>query len=587
MKYIIFIITSLWSINIAAQNSGITPTDLRISLAWDYGGEVCKKCYKGNISKNRKCDNCNGHGQINFAEDCNICKGKPGKCIEASENGGDCNGNCHDCDGLLEISDVTYVKCTACKGSGNCKHCQGQGQIWGRDCRFCNGNGKCNGMGCYGQGDVTQSKIIKCKTCKGTGKCLNRYPSNDYKCHGTGEIHFTVQKNPTITQADKEDLVAYIVQAKLEEAALEQKRKEEAEIKAKEAALEIERAKKAEAESFYQSGNKYFNQNKFEAALNYYNKSLNTLPNSDVQYKKQRVLNILDSIKNLGSYQFNYLDFPNTGIYDFQENYKKQFLNHYSGPSTNCKVIFSSNGKGKLGLSLEGIDNRKMADSIIAKPFQYPKPAAKYGFYVNAKTTFEYKITTETKPLIISIKNKNLTVKNESFNKAILKKSLPDSIDGKYQFNVGTISINGVTKEMTPQFVSYKSYGGPGIAIFSVLLPGLGKSIITRSSKGIGTLLFTGGFAAAGFYLKNKADINYNDYMNAQTQTDMDSYYDKYKNNMTGMKLCIGAAASAWLMDIYSVYHHGKYNKYKERKLTPTFSVNNNQKSFNLAITIK
>ena len=585
MKNIIFLATLIWSISINAQNSGIDPTDLRISLAWDYGGEVCKKCYNGNISKSRKCDNCNGKGQINFAESCNICNGKPGACKEKE----DCKGDCHQCAGDGEtLGDGIKSKCPECSGSGNCVHCRGQGHLWGRDCKFCDGNGKCHAANnCYGSGYLLKYPSIKCSPCKGTGKCLNRYPSNDYKCHGTGEIHFTVQKNPNITQADKDELAAYIVQAKLEEDALEQKRKEEAELKAKEAALKIEKVKMAEAESLNQSGNQFFNQNKFDEALNYYNQSLNVFPSNDVLLKKQRVLNILDSIKTLGNYEFNYLDFPKTGIADFQKNYKNQIFNYYSGPSATCKVIFSSNGKGKLGLSLEGIGNKKLSDSIIAKPFQYPKPAARYGYYVNAKTTFEYKIKTETKPLIVAVKDKKMSVHRETYNTAILKNQLPDSNDGKYQFNVGTISIDSITKEMLPQFVSYKSYGGPGMALFSVLVPGLGKSIITRSPKGIGTLLCTGGFAAAGFYLKNKADANYNLYMKAQTQTDMDSYYDKYKNNMVGMKLCIGTAAAIWLMDIYTVYHQGKYNQYKERKLTPSFSVNNNQKSFNIAISIK
>ena len=585
LKKFLLLATLIWSINIAAQNSGIDPTDLRMALAWDYGGDVCPKCYKGNISKSRKCDNCNGKGQINFAESCNVCNGTPGACKEKE----DCTGDCHECEGSGEtLGDGIESKCPECNGSGKCVHCRGQGQIWGRDCKFCNGNGKCHAANnCRGSGTLLKYPRIKCSPCNGTGKCLKKYPVNDYKCHGKGEIHFTVQKNPKITQVDKDELAAYLIQVKLEEEALEQKRKDELALKAKEAAIKAEQEKQNEAAKWAQNGHQYFNQNKFNDALKSYNQSLTVISNSEIELKKNQVLIILDSIKSLSSYQFNYLDFPKTGISDFQKNYKNQIFKYYSGPSATCKVTFSSNGKGKLGLSLEGLDNRKLADTIIAKPFNYPNPAAKYGYYVNAKTTFEYQIVTQTKPISIKIKKGVMQTGDKSVNMASIRKSLPDSIDGKYRFNVGTMTIDGETKSMTPEFKSFKSYGGPGMALFSVLVPGLGKSIITRSSKGIGTLLFTGGAAAAGFYLKYKADVNYNLYMNAQTQTDMDLYYDKYKNNMVGMKLCIGTAAAVWLLDIYSVYHQGKYNKYKEMKLKPSVAFNQYQKSLNLAIRIK
>ncbi len=577
MKNIPFFIMLLFTLSLSAQNTN--------NNTFNNGSDGCKKCYKGSISKDRKCDNCDGYGQIKFTETCNICDGRPGGC---KENAG-CNGDCHECEGGGEtLGDAVESKCPECSGSGKCVHCRGQGQIWGRDCKFCNGNGKCNAANnCYGSGTLFKQLRIKCSKCRGTGKCLNRYPANDYKCHGKGEIHFTVQKNPIITQADKDELAAYLIQVKLEEEALAQKRKDELALKAKEAAIKAEKEKLNEAAKWAQNGHQYFNQNKFNDALKSYNQSLSIFPNIEIELKKNQVLTILDSIKSLGSYQFNYLDFPKTGIADFQKNYKSQLFKYYSGPSATCKVTFTSNGQGKLGMALDGFENKKLADSIIAKPFNYPNPAAKYGYYVNAKTSFEYQIITQTKPISIKIKKGIIQTDDNSVSIASIRKSLPDSIDGKYQFNVGTMTIDGETQSMTPEFKSYKSHGGPGMALFSVLVPGLGKSIITRSSKGIGTLLFTGSAAAAGFYLKNKADVNYNMYMNAQTQTDMDLYYDKYKNNMIGMKLCLGTAATVWLLDIYSVYLQGKYNHHKERKLKPSFAFNQYQRSLNLAIRIK
>jgi hypothetical protein len=423
------------------------------------------------------------------------------------------------------------------------------------------------------------SSTISCPDCHGTGKCLKNYPSNDNKCHGKGETTYIIQKNPKITQADKDELAEYIAQQKKEIAEFVFKMKQEAELKAL-------KAKQEEAQNLTLKANQFFNQNKYDEALKYYNQSLNTFPDSSIEIKKQRVSIILDSIKQLNTYVFNYLDFPKTGILDFRKNYKTQLLNYYVGPSTICKVIFTCNEKGNLGLQLNGIGSKQLSDTIIAKPFDYPKPAAKYGYYVNAKSTFDYQVETKIRTISITIKDGCKKTNDKLANLNQLKRNFPDSTDGKYYFDIGTITIDGTTKEMAPQFKSYKSNGGPGMAFLSLLVPGLGKSVITHSGKGLSTLILTGGFAAGGLFLKNKADAHYNNYMISKNQAEMDSYYEKYKNNMIGMKLSLGTATAIWLWDIYTVYQQGKYNKMKEQKLTPSISFTQNQKNINLAIQI-
>ena len=577
MKIISFLAMLLIVFNISAQN--LTEPIL------SNGSDGCPKCYRGYISKNRSCDNCDGNGQINFTETCPICKGYPGMCRDILELGfGECDGTCLRCAGEKKIKEyseeIKERKCPTCKGSGECNRCNGQGQVYGIKCSFCNGHKTC--QKCYSTGTLMEftSSAISCPDCNGTGKCLKKYPSNDNKCHGKGEITYTIQKNPKITLADKNELAEYITLLKKETAEFALKMKLETEIK-------LLKAKQEDAKNLSLTANQFFNQNKYNEALNYYNLSLNAFHDTSIEIKKQRVSIILDSIKQLNTYIFNYLDFPKTGILDFRKNYKTQLLNYYVGPSTICKVIFTCNEKGNLGLQLDGIGSKQLSDTIIAKPFDYPKPAAKYGYYVNAKSICNYQIETKTRATSVIIKGGEKKINDKSVNFFQLKKALPDSIDGRYFFDVGTITIDGITKDIAPQFKSYKSFGGPGMAFLSLLVPGLGKSLITRSAKGLSTLTFTSGFAVAGLVLKNKADRNYNNYMISKSQQEMDSYYEKYKNNMIGMKLSIGTAAAIWLLDIYSVYQQGKYNKIKVRKLKPSLSVTQNQKNINIAILIK
>ena len=582
MKIISFLALSLIVFNLASQN---VTEDM-----WN-GSDGCAKCYGGYISKNRPCDNCDGNGQINFEETCPICKGSPGQCPINDEKNRlmseykswlktECTGICHNCHGDKKVpKESGERKCSACKGSGYCSKCNGQGQVYQVSCKFCKGSRYCQNDGCN-MGEIADFKDINCPDCNGTGKCLKRYPSNDNKCHGTGSITFKIQKNPKITQADKNDLAEYAAQQIKERGEYELQMKQKSK-------LNILKAKQEDAKNLSLTANQFFNQNKYNEALNYYNQSLNAFPDGIIEIKKQMVLIILDSIKLLDSYSFDYLDFPKTGIADFRKNYKTQILNYYVGPPTTCKVTLTCNGKGKLGLQLDGLSNQRLADTIIAKPFNYPQPAAKYGYYVNAKTTFDYQVETKTRAMSVTIKDGCRKINDQSVNLYQLKRILPDSTDGKYFFDVGTIAIDGITKEMAPQFKSYKSCGGPGTALLSLLVPGLGKSVITRSAKGLGTLILTGGLGVVGLVLKNKSEVNYSNYMISQSQIEMDSNYEKYKNNMIGMKLSLGTAAAIWLLDIYTVYQQGKYNKMKERRLNPSLTINQNQKSINLAIQIK
>jgi len=267
--------------------------------------ELADKCgtNKGYISKNRPCDNCDGNGQIKFTETCPICKGYPGVCREILELGfGECSGICFKCAGekrIIEYSEeIKERKCPFCKGSGECTRCNGQGQVYGIKCAFCNGHRSC--QKCLSTGTLMEfaSSTISCPDCHGTGKCLKNYPSNDNKCHGKGEITYIIQKNPKITQADKDELAQYIAQQKKEIAEFVFKMKQEAELKAL-------KAKQEEAQNLTLKANQFFNQNKYDEALKYYNQSLNTFPDSSIEIKKQRVSIILDSIKQLNTYVFN------------------------------------------------------------------------------------------------------------------------------------------------------------------------------------------------------------------------------------------------------------------------------------------
>ena len=527
-------------------------SDINEYYYYNNGPDACKKCFKGNISKTRKCDNCNGSGYLTYEKECIYCKllpkGEAGKCI--LNNADDmCDGDCETCYGNGYKN--PKVKCKECN-NGYCKHCDGQGHVYSIKCVHCN-NGKC--WKCVGSGTTYTDAQIKCTVCFGTGKCNHKKYQTCTKCDGSELIPYIKEKNPNITLQDKEELENYINECK--------------KINSNNAALKA---------------NEFFKANDFDKALQYYKNSIFHQKNEINTLMKDRVLMIKDSIEHLSTYNFNYLNFPKSGIHQFISNYKNQLFDCYFGPSTTCKIVFSSDLKGKLGLSIVGINNKKLVNNIIAKPFNYPEPATMYGYYVNATTEFEYKIICNTNPINLIIKNRDFKLKDRTVNITELKRIIPDSCSGKYIINVGAMTIDGITKTMTPEYINYKSFGGPKYALFSLAMPGLGYSLITRSLKGTRTLLFTGGFAALGYLLKEKTNTYYETYMMSQTQNEMDMNYKKYQNNFIGMNFSYCMAAAIWLYDIYRVNNIGKNNKLNEKRLNASLSINKNQQFMNLAI---
>ena len=283
----------------------------------DNGENGCKKCYNGYISENRACDNCE-NGYINFSVVCDICNGTPGGCkVE------DCNGSC-DAEDCFDGRKKVYNKnCSTCKGNGRCISCNGYGGF----CRACsNSDGKCKECNGSGSGYYdAPTDFGPCRFCAGSGNCKHpKYPNEDYKCHGDGSYIKTTQKNPNITQADKDELSLY-----------------------------IQKLKENFSKNYYVKGNEFFSLNKYNFALQAYDSALIILPNNKIALKKfNQTKSIIDSISKLNTYNFNYFNFPETGIKNFGKDFKTIFWN-YVGNSSNYIVKYSCNGDGHKELEIE------------------------------------------------------------------------------------------------------------------------------------------------------------------------------------------------------------------------------------------
>jgi hypothetical protein len=113
--------------------------------------------------------------------------------------------------------------------------------------------------------------------------------------------------------------------------------------------------------------------------------------------------------------------------------------------------------------------------------------------------------------------------------------------------------------------------------------------MITRSSRGLGSLIFVIGSGAIGYNYKNKSELNYNNYMLSKNQDEMNTNYDQYKQNLLYSQVFFGAATFCWLYDIYSTYVIGKARKdqgYTKEKYKLSSSLGTPVKTVNLKINI-
>lgn len=140
-----------------------------------------KECYKCMGTGWVRCERCGGYGYIrcqycngNGSFQCTVCHGYGIIVIDASRP--HLSPQCNNCDG------TGYEKCAICSGQGRIKCCN-------------NGLTQCPvcwGSGTYGMETYSESEIIRCSNCNGSG-----YVSNwCYNCNGTGKVKKTriVQK---------------------------------------------------------------------------------------------------------------------------------------------------------------------------------------------------------------------------------------------------------------------------------------------------------------------------------------------------------------------------------------------------------
>ena len=102
---------------------------------------------------------------------------------------------------------------------------------------------------------------------------------------------------------------------------------------------------------------------------------------------------------------------------------------------------------------------------------------------------------------------------------------------------------------------------GPSNAYRSMILPGLGSLKVQKTKL---PLLVTAGFLFSGiqaFRYNSMTNSNFDKYLNANNQSDLNSYYQSAKEARNTTYLYIGIAAGIWVSDVIYTLIRGSINK--------------------------
>jgi hypothetical protein len=326
---------------------------------------------------------------------------------------------------------------------------------------------------------------------------------------------------------------------------------------------------------FVNMADKYFNEKKYNLALDNYNYIL-FLDNTN-DYASERIKEITE-IKNIlgkrsstvSSYKStnpdNLLAFQNLLLDDInsQINKEKQgFLNlkyliSFDTLGNNISVVKN------ISTSLSGYSNN--LSNITSKGIL--KPYVEGGYFLASQKDLVLDVKWSRSKILFKSKSKGIFHKNYSNQNSSSIESFINNQPfklGKYVFEIKNNEVNGkIYSDIN--LVKYITVG-PKAALLSMLIPGLGTMKVTYGKKGWGR--FTCFLLSSGLAIGSKlySNAQYKSYLWATNQTDIDKFYNS-ANISHKIALISGTlSATIYLNDLIGVVSKGAKNIKNSRPL--------------------
>lgn len=129
--------------------------------------------------------------------------------------------------------------------------------------------------------------------------------------------------------------------------------------------------------------------------------------------------------------------------------------------------------------------------------------------------------------------------------------------------------LKGSLKAIVSIYKKYKKQNmrGPSNALFSLLVPGLGLKRVTNGNHGTEFTVGVYSLIGLGVVSKVLSNYNYSNYLNAQSNLDIDKYYTQANNLHKGAFVFIGTGSLLWATEIVLATVKG----IKNTKISPSF----------------
>ena len=320
----------------------------------------------------------------------------------------------------------------------------------------------------------------------------------------------------------------------------------------------------------------YFNNKKFEKAIDSYN-SILQIDNANV-YATQKIKEIHEIKNILTKRKTNIFSYKETNSLDFSL-FKTDLLNDINSKINNSrngfidlnyKISFDTIGHNhssiiKINSSIKNYDT--FLSSISKKTV---KPSIEGGYFLatnenikfdlkwkSKKTKFKY---SSKKGVFQCHNNINLNVSNiENYINA------QNFNYGKYIFEIKNKVANGNSFDDI-KLIKYKM-AGPGSALYSILMPGMGTLKVTYGSKGWGRFTFFLLSSCLAISSKLYSDEQYINYEKAAARTQQNKYYENYTLGYNSALIAGSISASIYLYDILWVFSKGIKNLKQSKSL--------------------
>ncbi len=237
-------------------------------------------------------------------------------------------------------------------------------------------------------------------------------------------------------------------------------------------------------------------------------------------------------------------------------------------------------GRSKLTPKVNNTTNTEVSSKVISIAEKYKlEPAYKKGYMVKAKAEVGISIELSSKKFGVRKNRSGIKISDtEAEYSTEVNTLLGKTPVGKYRVSIEKKRLN-TTDFSDNKILNYRGSDGPANALLSVLVVGLGD---TRVNGGSGSLLRSPAYTATVAYgcliyggiQKFRSNEEYDKYLNATLQTEIELHYQKANDLHKYALIAGGVGGAIWIADVVWVIVQGSQNRQFNKTFRSRFAMN-------------